>query len=216
MFGDGALTFREFAMREPLPLATVHDAVLEFMRGRDDAALYGAQAVNAYVKEPRMTQDVDIASTSAAELAEELRKYLNQRFHIAVRVRTIKDGIGYRIYQVRKPENRHLVDVRPVETLPPVQRVRKVLVVTPPELIANKVMSMVGRQHKAKGLIDEADVYRLLLTFPELKTEQGPVAERLEANDATKEVFAAWKDLVAEEILPEDEDDKFAGGEQDE
>jgi hypothetical protein len=46
-FGDGALTFREFAMREPLPLATIHDAVLTFLRGRDDAVLYGAQAVNA-------------------------------------------------------------------------------------------------------------------------------------------------------------------------
>lgn len=28
MFGDGALSFREFAMHEPLPLATIHDAVL--------------------------------------------------------------------------------------------------------------------------------------------------------------------------------------------
>jgi hypothetical protein len=193
-------------MREPLPLATIHDAVLEFLRNRSDAALYGAQAVNAYVKEPRMTQDVDIASTCAAELAEELRKYLSQRFHIAVRVRSVRGGIGYRIYQMRKPQNRHLVDVRPVETLPPVKRVRKVLVVTPPELIANKVISMVGRQHKAKGLIDEADLYRLLLTYPELKTEQGPVADRLEANGATKKVIAAWKALVAEEILPEDED----------
>jgi hypothetical protein len=58
--------------REPLPLATIHDAVLEFLRGRDDAVLYGAQAVNAYVKESRMTmtQDVDIASDRAEELAE--------------------------------------------------------------------------------------------------------------------------------------------------
>ena len=39
MFGDGSLTFREFAMREPLPLATIHDAVLEFLRGRTDAVL---------------------------------------------------------------------------------------------------------------------------------------------------------------------------------
>ena len=29
MLGDGALTFREFAMREPLPLATIHDAVCQ-------------------------------------------------------------------------------------------------------------------------------------------------------------------------------------------
>jgi hypothetical protein len=70
MFGDGALTLREFAMKEPLPLATIHDAVLNFLRNRDDAVLFGAQAVNAYVDEPRMTQDVDTLSTRAAGLAE--------------------------------------------------------------------------------------------------------------------------------------------------
>ena len=113
MFGDGSLTFREFAMREPLPLATIQDAVLEFLRNRSDAVLFGAQAVNAYVDEPRMTQDVDIASLRAPELAEELRVFLNQRFHIAVRVRDIRDGLGYRLYQVQKPRNRHLVDLRP-------------------------------------------------------------------------------------------------------
>jgi hypothetical protein len=206
MFGDGSLTFREFIMREPLPLATIHDAVLEFLRGRDDAVLYGAQAVNAYVKESRMTQDVDIASNRAEELAEELRAFLNQRFHIAVRVRRVREGLGYRIYQVRKTENRHLVDIRPVVELPPAKRVRKVLVVTPPELIANKVVSTVSRQKTAKGLMDMADLRRLLLTFPELKMEQGQVAERLSAASATQAVFATWKDLVAQEILPEDED----------
>src|SRR5262249_10681263 len=164
MFGDGSLTFREFVMREPVPLAAIHDAVLEFLRDRDDAVLYGAQAVNAYVDEPRMTQDVDIASIRGEELASELRTFLNKRFHIAVRVRDIREGLGYRVYQVQKPKNRHLVDVRPVDALPPAKRVRKVLVVTPPELIANKVISMTDRKHKAKGLIDQADLYRLLLT----------------------------------------------------
>src|SRR5712691_6031066 len=126
MFGDGSLTFREFMTREPLPLATIHDAVLEFLRGRDDAVLYGAQAVNAYVDESRMTQDVDIASTRAADLAEELRAFLNKRFHIAVRVRTVREGLGYRIYQIRKPKNRHLVDVRPVSEFPPHRIVNKI------------------------------------------------------------------------------------------
>ena len=209
MFGDGSLTFQEFAMREPHPLAVIHDAVLEFLRGRKDAVLYGAHAVNAYVTEPRMTQDVDLASTRAAELAEELRVFLNQRFHIAVRVREVPEGIGYRIYQVRKPQNRHLIDVRPVAALPPAQRVRKVLVVTPPELIANKVASAVGRGHKAKGFQDKADLYRLLLTFPDLKKEEGPVAERLRAAGAGDEVMAAWKELVAQDIQPEDEDAEF-------
>src|SRR5436309_8788941 len=91
MFGDGSLTFREFAMREPLPLATIHDAVLAFLRDRKDAVLYGAQAVNAYVTESRMTQDVDIASTRALELAEELQKHLNKKFHIAVRIRDVRE-----------------------------------------------------------------------------------------------------------------------------
>src|SRR5262245_34995271 len=142
MFGDGSLTFREFAMREPLPLATVQDAVLEFLRGREDAVLFGAHAVNAYVAQARMTEDVDILSPRAPELAEELRAYLNERFHIAVRTRKVRGGIGYRVYQVRKPKNRHLVDVRPVGTLPPSQLVDQVPVLTPAELIASKVLSM--------------------------------------------------------------------------
>ena len=208
MFGDGSLTFREFAMREPHPLAVIHDAVLEFLRGRDDAVLYGAQAVNAYIDEPRMTQDVDIASPRAAELAEELRTFLNQRFHIAVRVREVREGLGYRIYQVRRPKNRHLVDLRPVNELPPAQRVRKVLVVIPPELIANKVMSMVGRQKKRKGTMDRADLMTLFVTFPELKTMDGEVAKRLRAAGATPEVMTAWKELVEQEILP-DEDEGY-------
>ena len=209
MFGDGALTFQEFAMREPHPLAMIHDAVLEFLRGRDDAVLFGAQAVNAYVKKARMTEDVDIMSLRAEELAEELRIYLNRKFHIAIRVRSVRDGIGYRVYQVRKPQNRHLVDVRPVKVLPPHQRVKKILVLTPPELISSKVISMVDRAHKIEGLIDRADAGRLLLSFPDLKTEGGEVAERLLASGAGPDVLAAWKELVALQILPEDEDDKF-------
>jgi hypothetical protein len=195
--------------REPLPLATIHDAVLEFLRGRDDAVLYGAQAVNAYVKESRMTQDVDIASNRAEELAEEIRKFLNQRFHIAVRVRKVREGLGFRIYQVRRPENRHLVDVRPVTDLPPAKRVKKVLVVTPPELIAGKLAAWVRRRHKPKAGTDWRDLAMLLLTFPELKTEDGPVVDRLHALGCGEEVIAAWKDLVAQEILPEDDDAGF-------
>src|ERR1700722_1831529 len=127
MFGDGSLTLREFAMREPLPLATIHDAVLEFLRGRVDAVLFGAQAVNAYVDEARMTQDVDILSTRAPELAEELRAYLAEKFHMAARVRSVAGGKGYRIFQLRQPKNRHLVDVRQVAEFPPTQVIAELL-----------------------------------------------------------------------------------------
>ncbi|MEX0818559.1 MAG: hypothetical protein WD070_03170, partial [Pirellulaceae bacterium] len=70
MFGDGALTFQEFVMGEPFPLATIHDAVIEFLRGREDAALFGAQAVNAYIDDPRMTQHVDILEQEITEATE--------------------------------------------------------------------------------------------------------------------------------------------------
>ena len=66
-------------MHEPLPLSKIQAAVLEFLQGRDDAVLFGAQAVNAYVSEPRATQDVDIMSNRAHEFAEELREHLSER-----------------------------------------------------------------------------------------------------------------------------------------
>src|SRR6185312_8105263 len=133
MLNAGALTFKEFAMREALPLATIHDGVLEFLRGRDDVVVFGATAVNAYVDEPRMTQDIDIMSTRAKDLAEEIRAYLSERFHIAVRVRTVRGDKGYRLFQMQKTGNRHLVDVRPVATLPDSQTIENIRVLTPPE-----------------------------------------------------------------------------------
>jgi hypothetical protein len=39
-------------MREPLPLAMVQGAVLEFLRGRDDGVVFEAPAVNVSVSEP--------------------------------------------------------------------------------------------------------------------------------------------------------------------
>lgn len=46
-------------MHESLPLSKIHQAVLEFLQGREDVVLFGAFAVNAYTSEPRMTQDHD-------------------------------------------------------------------------------------------------------------------------------------------------------------
>ncbi len=196
-------------MRERLPLASIQDAVLEFLRGRSDSAIFGAQAVNAYVDQPRMTQGVDILSTRAEALAEELRSCLHDRFQMAVRVRAVAEGSGFRVYQVRKPKNRHLADVRNVERLPACKRLQKVLILAPPELIAYKVLSMIGRSKTPKGLIDAADLRRLVLRFPELKAEEGPVGDALRRLDAPPQAFKAWQTLVAEEILPEDEDTGF-------
>lgn len=212
MFGDGSLTFREFTMREPLPLARIQEEIFEFLRGRDDAVMFGAQAVNAWVGQARMTEDVDIMSVRGPELAEELRSHLAERFTIAVRVRTVRDGLGYRIYQVRKPANRHLADVRPVDAFPPVRRIDGILVPVPEEVIAGKVRAHLHREGRPKGGTDQRDLVAMLLAFPGLKTESGPVRERLEAGGADEATLAAWGAWVSREILPENEDDEFGPG----
>lgn len=209
MFGDGPLTLREFVMRDPLPLATVHAAILEFLRGRDDAALFGAQAVNAYVEEPRMTQDVDILSTRARELAEELREQLAARFRIAMRVREVAGGKGFRIYELRQPKNRHLADVRPVTALPPTRIVGGIHVPAPEELIAQKILSLASRSAQPKGDTDRRDLKVLLLAFPDLKSESGAVHQRLLAHRAKAEALRKWSEIVAMDIEKADEDDEF-------
>jgi hypothetical protein len=211
MLNAGALTFEEFAMREQLPLATIHDAVLEFLRGRDDAVVFGAQAVNAYVSEPRMSQDIDLVSTRATELAEELREYLSERFHIAVRVRVIGAGKGYRLFQIQKPRNRHLVDVRTAESLPHAERIEDVLVISPPELIAYKVIAYHARRGQPKAGTDWRDLAMLLLTFPELKKEKGAVSEALKSLGTKDDVMRTWSELVAQELVEPDDDGEFNG-----
>ncbi len=196
-------------MSETLPLSTIQSAVLEFLRDRDDAVVFGAQAVNAYVDEPRMTQDIDLLSQRAAELADELREYLNQRFHLAVRMREIGEGRGYRLYQVQKTGNRHLVDLRPVKTLPATQRIANVLVMAPADLIASKVISYHQRRGKPKSGTDWRDLAMLLLTFPELKCDPGTVTDRLQSANVDEAIMDVWKELVKQEIRMAEEDDEF-------
>ena len=196
-------------MREPLPLATVHEAVLEFVRGRDDVVVFGATAVNAYVSEPRMTQDIDLMSTRAAELAQELRDFLSERFHIAARVRVIGEGKGYRIFQIRKEGNRHLVDLRPIETLPQAELIDGIKVITAAELIARKVISLHSRRGQPKSGTDWRDVAMLFLAFPDLKNESGPVSKILNALGATEEEMKTWSEVVRQEISKPDDDAEF-------
>jgi hypothetical protein len=209
MLNAGALTFKEFAMREPLPLATIHEAVLEFLRGRDDVVVFGATAVNAYVDEPRMTQDIDLMSTRAPDLAEELREHLSTRFTIAVRVREVAGAKGYRLFQIQKSGNRHLVDVRSVAVLPKANLIQEISIASPPELIAQKVFSYHARRGQPKGFSDMRDLAVLFLTFPELKTESGPVLSALRVLDANEDVIQTWRELIAQEIRVPDPDSEF-------
>ena len=195
-------------MKEELPLASIHAGVFEFLRERDDAIIFGAQAVNAYVDEPRMTQDIDVMSTQAAELAQELRDYLNKRFYIAVRVGKIGGGKGYRLYQVLKSGNRHLVDIRAVKQLPAAQRIEEVLVMAPTELVASKVISYYQRRGRPKSGTDWRDIAMLLLAFPELKRMTSPVTAHLQAAGVKPAIMAVWEEFVKQEIQPLEEDDE--------
>ena len=207
--GADVLSFQEFVMNEPLPLSTIHQGVLEFLRGREDVVLFGAQAVNAYVQEPRMTQDVDLMAVDAPALAQALKQYLHDRFQIAVRVREIGAGKAYRLYQVQPERNRHLVDIRPVVRLPLAQPIEQVLVMAPAELIAAKVISYHQRRAQPKAGTDWRDLALLLLAFPDLKRNDSLVADRLRAAGASAEIMALWQELAALEIEPEAEDDEF-------
>ena len=193
-------------MSEILPLATIQEAVLEFLRGRDDVVIFGAQAVNAYVPEPRMSQYIDLLSTRAEELAEELRSHFSDKFHIAVRVRQVAEGRGFRLYQIQKTGNRHLVDIRLVAELPPARRIAKVLVASPEELIALKVIAYHLRRGQPKSGTDWRDIAMLLLAVPDLKQEEGLVMERLKAENAGEDAEALWRELVQQEIQTENDD----------
>jgi len=208
LLADAPLTFREFVTHEEVPLAAIFREVLEFLDGRPDAVLFGAHAVNAYCDPERMTQDVDLLSTRAAELAEQLRERLGERLHIAVRVREVVPGQGFRVYQVRKPSNRHLVDVRQTEALPSSQPFEGVRVIAPPELVAMKVISLVHRAGRPKAGTDLVDVQRLLLAFPELKAEEGAVIDRLRQMGAAEAVLARWREIAQAPIEP-DEDEGY-------
>ncbi len=192
---------------ETLPLSKIHGAVLEFLQGRDDAVLFGAYAVNAYVSEPRMTQDVDLLSTRAEDLADELRDYLNNKFKIAVRVREVANGKGFRIYQKRKEGNRHLVDVRFVSEFPNVESVENISVLSPAELIASKIVSYQSRKGQPKAGTDWRDLAFLLLRFPELKTEKGEVFEILQERKVNESVLNYWREIVEQDLQVETEDE---------
>ena len=193
-------------MDESLPLATIHEAILDFARNRDDVVVFGAHAVNAYVDEPRMTQDVDILTRDAARVAEELRTHLANQFNAAIRTRELSPGEAYLVYQVRKPRNRHLADVRGVLALPPSNRIDGVLVPIPSELIAQKVISMVARQGQPKAGSDWRDIATLFLLYPPLKTLNGEVLNRLEANTASHSAMEEWRTIVDKEIVPDNEE----------
>ena len=188
------------------PLANVFRTVFEFLRHRPDAVVFGAHAVNAYVETPRMTGDIDIMSTDASGLADDLRGLLADRFHIAVRVRVVAQDLGFRVYQLAEPKNRHLVDVRQVDELPSFERLESIQVIAPADLVVSKLSSFVERRNAPKGTSDWLDLQRMLLAFPRFRSPAGPVVEKLRGEDASQDVWDAFEDLTSEPIEPDNDD----------
>ena len=203
---DAPVTVREVMTHEEVPLADVFREVGRFLIGRDDVVLFGAQAVNVYAETERMTQDVDVMSTRAEAIVEELRQLLSDRFRMATRVRVVAPGVGYRLYQVRKPKNRHLVDLRQTDVLPAFRTIEGVRVVAPHELVAMKMFAMAARRGRPKELSDRLDVRRLLLALPELKCDGGAVSERLGTMGAPDATLALWREIVREPNVDDDDD----------
>lgn len=193
----GAYPPPDLKLQEKIPLPTIQNAAMEFLRDREDVVVFGAHAVNAYVKEKRATQELDLLSTRTAKFATELRDHLNRRLRIFLLIRRLNKGEGRRIYQASREGNHALIDIRPVPQLPPAQRLAQVLFMEPAELIASKVIAFHQRRDKPKGNMDWRDLAKLLLTFPELKSDGGAVVERLQAAGAEEAVIAVWKSLVA-------------------
>lgn len=124
-------------------------------------------------------------------------------------VSVIGEGKGYRVFQIQKTGNRHLVDLRPVKILPESQPVDDVQIVSPPDLIAMKVASYHLRRGRPKSFSDRRDLAMLFLAFPELKRESGAVESSLKSLGVSKDVLNSWRELVAEEIPEADDDDEF-------
>lgn len=201
---DGTVPFNaadHLALAEPNPEVAHGEllaAVLDFARGRVDTTLYGAQAVNLYVRPERGTGDVDLFSTRARELAEEIRAMLRNRFHVAVRLRE-KRG-GFVVYRLRKPPEKHrkVADVWPVRVDPPFRIIKGLRVLPPADLLVAKVEGYANRKHREKGGTDQTDIRRLLRTFPRLREEQGEVAQLLQQRGAGPVVLEAWQEFARE------------------
>jgi hypothetical protein len=206
LIDDAPLGIGEYLMGEELPLSTIFRAVAELLRERDDVVIFGAHAVNAYATVERMTEDIDVLSTDAAGLAEHLRRSLSDRFRVAIRVREVVPGEGFRVYQIRTPKNRHLIDVRRVDVLPPFEIRDGLRIAAPLELVVMKTIALAGRRARPKGGTDLADIRRLLLAFPELQRSSA-VADRLVAIGAGAPTLAVWSEIASTPIEPDDADD---------
>jgi hypothetical protein len=147
---------------------------------------------------------------------EALRKWRFQEIHrtaspeLLARAEEVGVELGYSAYPADfKYEIQRKVESTPVAKLPPLRKVMEVQVVAPEELIAGKVIAYQHRLGSPKSGTDWRDIAILLLRFPKLKSEIGPVRRRLIAAGADAAVLSAWDRIVKQRIAPQPEEDEF-------
>lgn len=203
------LTATEFLMSEPVPLHRVHDVIFEFCRGRSDIVVFGAQAVNVHVSHPRMSQDVDLLAADPSAVASALASVLRKELRIAARVREVRSGIAFRVYQSRKKGSRHLADVRLLDFVLEDPHEENGIRFTPPPLtVALKVLAFTRRRLAPKGATDLADIRRLLLEHSALRVPEGAVSDAIERLSGGEPAQRAWVQILAEPIISDEEADE--------
>jgi len=167
---DAPLTFREFMSHEEVPLASIFREALELLATRQDAVLFGAQAVNAYA-DPVVSIDLDLVM--AVDQRGRAEGLLRQAFtveHFPPSLNGSLPGSRLRVQVQTDPryapfvERAELRDVMDLRL--PVARIEDVL--------QGKIWAVMDPERRAsKRQKDLADIARLLEARPALR-EQVP------------------------------------------
>jgi hypothetical protein len=210
------LALSEYLMREPLPLATVQEAILDFCRGRSDLCVFGAQALSRHTGVPRMTQDVDIMAVSPEAAADELASFLGRRFphRMAARVRAVKrDGsvLGYRVFQQRSEElggNRHPADIRRLDVPREGLETEDGIQYTgAPLTLAMKSLAATVRNNPIKRDQDRVDTMRLIVAMPDVSaSDLEPLWSALHAPADVRTTFEQLRAAAAHGAQTDEDD----------
>ncbi|HVT44879.1 MAG TPA: nucleotidyl transferase AbiEii/AbiGii toxin family protein [Thermoanaerobaculia bacterium] len=186
----------------------MQEVIFSFCADRPDVTVFGAQAVNLYTRVPRMSEDVDLLASDPAAAAEALAGRLGEELHVATRVREIRAGVAYRVFQVRKEGDRHLADVRlrmPLGETTVRDGIRYVSLV---DLVAMKVLALSARGSAPKGATDLADLRRLLLSHPEIRSSEAGVTDTIRRFGGSVHAVEAWAELLAAPLVSDEDADE--------
>ena len=155
------MTVREYLNKTEVTVETIQREVLDFISGRQDIVVIGAWGVNmhASLNDQRHTNDIDVVTVNAREIANLIASHLHQRLGIAARIRECKHV--FRVYRKLNGRTQHLVDILGSKTLPDHCSIGGIMVATVASLIKMKEFSEKQRSDPRKKLLDQADLISL-------------------------------------------------------